>query len=131
MVIAFSREKIDAFGNEKDLRNTQDDFAALGGPETLEFADDGQPLVRRVAPKYDPITGELIRPMDVKSQDRPRDPDAAPVVKAMIAYARHRHGEQPFRGSQIIPEMFRAANLVVLLVIFLIHVLLQFMTFVA
>ena len=130
MIIAFSRDKIDAFGNEKDLRNTQDDYASLGGPETLEFADDSeQPGVRRVAPKYDPITGELIRPMDVKSAAPASDP-SAPVAKAMIAYARHRYGEGPFPASRIIPEMFRAPNLVVLMVIFVIHVLLQFMTFV-
>src|SRR5688572_995487 len=41
MMLAFSRDKVDGYGNEKDLRNTQDDYVGLGGPETLELADDG------------------------------------------------------------------------------------------
>jgi hypothetical protein len=74
------------------------------------------------------MTGELIRELDIK-QTAPRSPnaDAVPVARAMIAYARNRAGEAPFRASQIIPAMFTAPNLIVLLVIFLAHVGLQFM----
>ena len=43
MMLAYSREKVDRFGNEKDMRNTEADFAGLGQPEMLEFADDQQP----------------------------------------------------------------------------------------
>ena len=133
MMIAYSREKVDQFGNEKDLRNTEADYAGLGAPEVLEFADDGQPVgVRHVAPKYDPVTGELIRELDVK-QTAPRaaDADAVPVAKAMIAYARHRPGEAPFRASQIIPAMLTAPNMIVVLVIFIAHVFLQVMNIAA
>ena len=130
MMLAFTREKIDIYGNEKDLRPTQDDFAALGGPETLEFADDDQTDGRRNAPKYDPVTGELIRPLDVREARRPTAEEAAvPVAKAMIAYAAHRRGEAPFRASQILPEMFRPQNLIVTMIIFFVHVFLQFMMF--
>jgi hypothetical protein len=123
---------VDLYGNEKDLRNTQADFAGLGGPETLELADDdpSEGARRAAAPKYDPITGELIRPLDVSAAKRPTaEESAVPVAKAMIAYARRRQGEAPFRASQIVPEMFRATNMVVTLVIFLVHVFLQFMLF--
>ena len=137
MMMAFSREKVDLYGNEKDLRNTQDDYAGLGGPETLELAggdgdddDHSAAAVRSRAPKYDPVTGELIRPLDVREKHRPSEAEAAvPVAKAMIAYARHRRGEMPFQASQILPEMFRAQNMVVTLVIFIVHFLLQLMLF--
>src|SRR5687768_1196344 len=43
MMLAFSRDKLDRFGNEKDMRNTQADFVGLGEPETLEFAEEAQP----------------------------------------------------------------------------------------
>ena len=128
MMIAFSRDKTDAYGNEKDLRNKQDDFLGIGeDPEELELADEGRPAPKRVAPKYDPVTGELIRPLDVKDTTRPADADAVPVAKAMIAYGRVREGEQPFRASQILPAMFHFQNLIVVLVIFLVHVFLQLM----
>jgi hypothetical protein len=137
MMLAFSRDKVDVYGNEKDLRNTQDDYSGLGGPETLDLAggdgdddDHSEAAARARAPKYDPITGELIRPLDVREKHRPTEAEAAvPVARAMIAYARHRRGEQPFQASQIIPSMFQAQNLVVTLVIFLVHVFLQFMMF--
>jgi len=134
MMLAYTRDKVDFYGNEKDLRNTQDDFAALGGPEALEFADDdddeNEASVRARAPKYDPITGELIRPLDVREKQRPTESEASvPVAKAMIAYARHRRGEHPFQASQILPEMFRPANLIVTMVIFIVHIILQLMLF--
>ena len=125
MMLAFSRGKVDIYGHEKDLRNTQADFAGLGEPEMLEFADEAPDYRRAVAPKYDPVTGELIRPMEVKETKRAADADAVPVAKAMIAYARRRHGEAPFRAAQIIPAMFAAPNLIVVLVIFIAHVGLQ------
>lgn len=128
MMLAFSRDKVDASGNEKDLRNRQEDFIGIGEePETLELADDAPPRARRAAPKYDPITGELIRPLDIKETTRPLDPDAVPVAKAIVAYGRHRPGEAPFRAAQIVPAMFQFQNMIVVLVIFLVHVFIQLM----
>ncbi|MEA2736579.1 MAG: hypothetical protein QOE14_3030, partial [Humisphaera sp.] len=136
MILAFTSDKLDVYGNEKDLRNTEADFSALGGPETLEPADDGgaegedpeHAGIHAGAPKYDPVTGELIRPLDVRATHRPTEAEAAvPVAKAMIAYARRRQEDKAFSASQILPDMFRATNMVVVFAIFLVHVFLQLM----
>jgi hypothetical protein len=119
---AFTRQRVDEIGREKDLRMTQDDYANVGmGP--IDLVDE-QPEPDRVAPKYDPVSGELIREIDVK-EDAPRvDPSTIPVAAAVINYTRD-DGSLEFRPSWIIPELFKFTNLIVILVIFLFHVFLQ------
>ena len=61
---AFARTRVDEYGAEIDLRPTMQDIRKAGADEVpLELKDE----VRPGAPKYDPITGELIRPMDVRT----------------------------------------------------------------
>lgn len=54
---AFSTKTVDSRGHEKDLRPGPEHFRAIGTTTT-----DEPP---RVAPRYDPGTGELIRPMEL------------------------------------------------------------------
>jgi hypothetical protein len=54
---SFGRSRKDANGNEIDLRQTFDQLRSLG-EKPIELAD--------AAPKYDPLTGELIRPIDIR-----------------------------------------------------------------
>src|SRR5688572_27378357 len=62
----YMKSRVDEHGNEIDLRQTMDDIYESGGDEIpLELAGE----VRPGAPKYDPITGELIEPMEVKAPD--------------------------------------------------------------
>ena len=84
------------------------------------------PQPDRVAPKYDPVTGELIRPLDVKD-DRPKiDPSAIPIANAVINYANFDR-DRPFSAARIIPELFKFTNLIVIVVIFCLHVFVQMM----
>jgi hypothetical protein len=71
----FSNKTVDEFGNEKDLRSSVDQLRLVG---------DDEPV--RVAPRYDPETGELIRAIPLKDEkpaavillDEHDEPVAAP-----------------------------------------------------
>src|SRR5688572_26315802 len=56
---AFGRHYVDNFGNEIDMRGA----VVSRRPAQVEEMPIGTAGPERVAPKYDPVTGELIRPM--------------------------------------------------------------------
>src|SRR5687768_9829205 len=59
----FTRARSDDAGEEIDLRPTMHDVMNAGTEEMpYELADQIKPA----APKYDPVTGELIKPLDVR-----------------------------------------------------------------
>ncbi len=55
----FTNERVDENGHQKDLRPTADHFERIG------VIDEAPP---RVTPRYDPFTGELIRPLQFKDE---------------------------------------------------------------
>jgi hypothetical protein len=55
---AFAKTTVDSQGEEKDLRPDIDHFASVGVPPVSG--------PERIAPRYDPVTGELIRPLELK-----------------------------------------------------------------
>jgi hypothetical protein len=57
---AFSTKTVDSQGREKDLRTVDDRIESLG--------DYDQITQTKVAPRYDPVTGELIRPIQLKDE---------------------------------------------------------------
>ena len=57
----YSNETTDDFGNEVDLRQTVDDLRTVGSKER---AVTGK--VKPEKPRYDPLSGELVRPLDIK-----------------------------------------------------------------
>jgi DNA-directed RNA polymerase subunit RPC12/RpoP len=85
---AFSRTRVDEYGAEIDLRPTMEDIRNAGSDEIpLELKDE----IRPGAPKYDPVTGELIRSMEIRT---PTAAEAA--VPAMpIASRTLKYGELP------------------------------------
>ena len=66
---AFSPHTVDAYGNVKDLRgpiaDDGDDVEEVGDGDELELLPE-EPAPVRVKPRYDPITGHLIRPLELK-----------------------------------------------------------------
>src|SRR5947207_11667127 len=81
---AFTRDKQDARGEDIDLRLNLDEFLAIGSDEVpLALKDE----VRPGAPKYDPVSGELIAPMDVKNEGQAIDPNSIPLASPALAYA--------------------------------------------
>ena len=117
----FTRHHTDEYGREIDLRPTLADVSEAGTDEIpLDLADEAKPG----RPKYDPITGELIRPLDVKD-DRAEDGKGI-WTGPPIPYSRD---PLPFQAWQIIPNLFHLPNLAVMFGILCIHFLMQLMSF--
>lgn len=117
---AFSRSTHDELGEPIDLRPTMRDIRRVGvgvtEPPPLEH-----PL--QMSPKYDPETGELIRPLNVTLREEDAL-GAIPVAKAALSYALPglHHRVNPAR---VYLELFRPANAIVMSFIFLFHLMIQ------
>ena len=82
VVRAFTRQRVDDSGEEIDLRPSIDDVMRAG-VEEIPLADESPPA----APKYDPLTGELIEPLKVKPEPE-RDPiGALPMATPVLTYS--------------------------------------------
>ncbi|MBV8782228.1 MAG: hypothetical protein JO353_12605 [Phycisphaerae bacterium] len=126
---AFSRQRADDLGQPIDMRATFEDVMRAGAPLATNAFDEP----RGVAPKYDPITGELLRPLAVKN-DTPRAvismeplPDEVPVeavpIVPTIDYGR-RAGLTPVAMGAAYVQLFRPVNLLVMAFVFIFHLLL-------
>ncbi len=115
--LVFSKGRTDAQGNEIDLRRTLEDVAQDNEPIDLTPEEPGPQASK---PRYDPITGELIRPIDVK-EDGP-DPSTIPMATATINYASG-GGEKRITPALLPVELFRPLNLTVMLFVVIGHYL--------
>ena len=118
----FTRNRTDEYGREIDLRPTMDDVKNAGADEVPLDAHDE---IRPGAPKYDPITGELIRPLDVKADEVPSD--AAIWTGPPVDYAHQ--DALPFTAARIMPELLRVPNMAVMFGILCLHLVIQLMLF--
>jgi len=106
---AFWRNRTDEQGNEIDLReNFQEEIPVAEPIETLEEANPldaaiGDPVIaaeeeaidvlakdafeKPPPPRYDPITGELLRPLPLQEEPVHFDPATVPMAQAVINYA--------------------------------------------
>lgn len=107
--------KHDERGEEIDLRPTPEEIARAG-------AETAQQAVR-VAPRYDPETGQLIRPLEVK-QDPTQAAGPIPVAKAALTYSTDRvmHRLSPGR---ILLELLMPVNALVMTFVYVAHVMIQ------
>jgi hypothetical protein len=119
----YNPSHLDERGNEKDLRLSHEDLADVGADITpIDLKDQG----RKAAPKYDPVTGELIRALDVGPQPTNfaagDDPPASqiPVARTAIGYALPRRSLAS-ASIRIPVELFMPQNVIVLIFIFVIH----------
>jgi hypothetical protein len=79
LIRAFSGKHLDEDGVERDLRQTHEEFTRAGTEDDIDEFER-----RPTSPKYDPETGELIRPLDIAPDDRPPS-HVAPVSVADTA----------------------------------------------
>jgi hypothetical protein len=80
---SFTRDHVDpGTGEEIDLRLDQEDMEGAR-VDPLHLKDDPRPA----RPKYDPVTGELIRPLDVEGGDDAPSPAAIPMAQSVVSYA--------------------------------------------
>ncbi len=113
----FANRRVDDRGEEIDLRVTMDDIEKAGVDEVpLVMKDE----LRPTPPRYDPVTGELVRPIDLKKEGRPAFDNGIPLAAPALAYASTGvvHALTPARTML---ELFMPVNMVVMLFIFLGH----------
>lgn len=119
---AFTRARLDERGEPIDLRPGVEEVLAAGTAGIPASVDADQ---LPGPPVYDPFTGELIRPVDLKQEPDTTPPQAIPVAKPALGYAtRHTPGEVlpgQLGLSGILARLFLPGNFVVWLLVGLIH----------
>jgi hypothetical protein len=115
MIHVYGKEKLDAQGNEKDLRGPTAEEDKL-----YHIADESNV---RPPPRYDPETGELIVPLDVKPNPKGErvDPSTIPMAQPAIGYADHSTTQAISTRSALV-GLARPINIVVILLVFVLHV---------
>jgi hypothetical protein len=110
---AFTRQRTSDDGEQIDLRLTLDDVLKIGSDEiALDVTRHAE-----AQPKYDPITGELVRPIELKT-----DASAAPIPMAKPALTYAQAGlDRQMNAGQAMGELFKPLNLVVMFAVLLAH----------
>lgn len=125
----YRRGPVDLDGNEKNLKLTRADIESIGG-DPIPLKDDIPTL--EDSPRYDPETGELITPLELKpSEFEPVNPATIPMALPALNYA---SGQTAGRVSfaHAVVHLLSPVNLMVMLAIYVMHVLLfpvMFVTF--
>ncbi|HEY1683176.1 MAG TPA: hypothetical protein VGG19_00305 [Tepidisphaeraceae bacterium] len=117
---AFSYERTDADGDEIDLRPTMTDVKSAGYIE--EKQDDAAPAL----PKYDPVTGELVVPIQVRAEES--HPNHIPLAKRFVGYATTQTQSAHFSAAKIFIELLQPVNIVVMFFILMFHTAFEFFT---
>ncbi|HXE53255.1 MAG TPA: hypothetical protein VN541_09585, partial [Tepidisphaeraceae bacterium] len=124
----YHRDPLDIEGNEKNLKLTRADIEAIDG-ETIPLAPQIPTLEH--APRYDPETGELITPLEVKPDERiDINPGAIPMARATINYASAQTARRSSFAHAFV-HLFAPGNLAVMLAVLCMHVILFPVIFVA
>jgi hypothetical protein len=126
---AFSTARVDEYGEEIDLRTSFEEIQRVRVPNTPGTLDGVKPI----PPKYDPITGELIRPLPIKNDTPQRvlpvhpesdEPiDAVPIPVQKLSYSVVPPANMSLGGAFI--ALLQPANIVVMGFILLMHLFLQ------
>jgi hypothetical protein len=117
---AFNPRRTDKAGNEIDMRNTHDDLANIGAPpegDQIPLRDDD---ARPAKPKYDPLTGELIRPIKMVKTPAQEDPRNVPVAQRALTYAA-RDTMHVMTAGRIFVALFMPVNVVVMIFVFIFY----------
>ena len=131
--IIYSKDKRDAEGHEIDLRTLPAGVRRRARGAAVKVDDDAgdddsgelelkltEPDVSD-RPKYDPETGELIRPLEVrKDPEKDVDPSTIPIAKAALSYA---GGDvaKPVSPMKAAVELLMPMNLIVMFFVLLTH----------
>lgn len=116
--------KMQVFSHRDDLRNTPDDLLGVG-------ADPSEGVPHRHSPRYDPETGELVVPIDLRADpaiDHPEDiPMASPVLGYSNAAAPNAGKRQTLRWWAMPWHLLTGLSLMAMLFVFLAHVAVDIM----
>src|SRR5205814_10677166 len=108
-----------------DLRRNLGAFLAIGSDEVPLARKDE---VRPGAPKYDPVSGELIAPMDVKNEGQAIDPNSIPLASPALAYASGSTAKH-ISARRILLELFQPINALVMFFVLIAYVVAAFLAF--
>jgi hypothetical protein len=116
---SFAPTRVDEYGNDIDLRTTMEEFRKLGADDDiLDLAADARPA----APRYDPVTGELIREIELGEDHHPVQPPI-PMASPALDYARaHRGSTSGVTPARALALLFGPENFIVIVFVFLIAV---------
>ena len=118
----FTRHTRDDHGQEIDLRLTPEEIARAG---TRAKPDPGGIASIGARPRYDPETGELIRPIDVKPDPMDHvDPATIPMAKATVNYATI-PSMRPLTARSTLLRLLMPINVLVMTIILVLHVSVQ------
>lgn len=119
MAYAFTRERYDAAGQPIDLRQV----AADAPGADFQAMDDLSSSVPSPVPKYDPVTGELIREIEIRTETPPQT-GSLPIAKLAPPSPKSDLLEAPGPLEVfLIPlRLLKPINLLVMFFIFLAHV---------
>jgi hypothetical protein len=121
LAYVYAKAKIDAEGNEIDLRNDPNDPI-----DASEFRR-AEEAVHANKPRYDPETGELITAIPVagEGEEKRIDPATVPFAKPVITYAA-RDTLRTKSAGHVLMDLFQPINCVVMFFVFGIHVVIAF-----
>ena len=114
----YTPSRVDEFGQEIDLRRK------VGGDDPsgpIDLAYESRQPERISPPRYDPITGELIRPVEVKPPSPPTIHNALPAARK----TKKRRGIEPLARVQtfeLFAMLLRPMNVVVMSMVALFHI---------
>lgn len=125
MAYVYQKGVYDDQGNEIDLRLTPEERAGIGTHEPIALVPDTWPI--NDSPRYDPETGELIAPLEIKLEGdhagTPVNPSSIPMAKAVVNYASGQTARRPGYVRTFI-HLLAPLNLAVMAGVFAMHVLL-------
>lgn len=123
LAYVYQKRRVDEGGNEIDLRDMDRDL----DPVVEDTPIDPAAVPRVRAPRYDPETGELIRPMDVNENVPPAPPVVPPFAGPVSGYKRPPAAFEPARElwpAELPAELWRPGNAVVMGIVLGAHLLL-------
>jgi hypothetical protein len=127
MAYVYQKGVYDDEGREIDLRLTPAEAAEIGVGDPIPLAPLSPPP-RGGTPRYDPETGELIAPLEIRTEGHnapaePIDPSAIPMARAVVNYAT---GEAARSTGfvRVFIHLLAPMNLAVMISVYLMHVIL-------
>ncbi|HWE03876.1 MAG TPA: hypothetical protein VG326_15835 [Tepidisphaeraceae bacterium] len=120
----YGKKRVDDFGQPIDLRTVPDGVDDIGQYDTAE------PRALRQRPRYDPETGELVKPIPLSAPRRqadPIDPSTIPFATATVNYASD-DATKETTGFDDLVNLAQPINLVVMGFVLGIHLFIAFWT---
>lgn len=120
LLYVYQKGPRDEQGNEIDLKLKSSDLDVIGG-EPIPLVPAGQRKLH--APRYDPETGELVTPLEVKQPDTQWvNPSGIPLARPALHYATGDAARAPSMVGAFV-KLFLPMNMTVMFAVLLMHLI--------